>query len=156
MGLDTLQKQILNELYEGRSSYSEIGEKLDISQTTVYRKIKEMEEEGYIQKNRAILPNYNKLDISVVALGISLKDIESEDKVIDILKNDEYSNILFRGYLEHSIISILFCEEGKAGKAVKKIKNEFRQNNINPETVDITISTAIEKIDMLPNLSKTL
>ncbi len=149
--LNKIEKKILNEYYEKRNpSYSEIAKNIGVSRATVYRKMKKLEKQDKIKRGGVILPNYNALGFSFIAIGLSVPE-EDEEKTIKILKNEENVSLLFRAYMDHNIISLLLCEEGEEGKISKEIKKKLKKENIEVIDIDISANTSIEKINFLPH-----
>lgn len=71
--LDDTDKQILKVLHEdGRATYNEIGQRLDITGNTVRRRMDELRENGIIRKF-TVLTDPEELDYLTVAFGLSVE-----------------------------------------------------------------------------------
>ncbi len=85
--IDEKDIEIIKELrQEGRASYREIAEKLDVSPGTVRNRINELEEEGIIKGYHAVV-DWDKLGYEVAAIiGIEIKS-RSLDQLTEKLKS---------------------------------------------------------------------
>lgn len=77
--LDETDKRILKVLHEdGRATYNEIGERLDITGNTVRRRMDEMRENGMIRKF-TVLTDPSELGYLTVAFGLSVEAGKTDD-----------------------------------------------------------------------------
>lgn len=87
--LDTVDRQILKLLHEdGRASYNEIGNRLDITGNTVRRRIDELEEKGVIDGFTAMVDPI-KLGYMVVAFGLNTEAGKTQQVADEISENEE-------------------------------------------------------------------
>jgi len=69
---DDLDRQILRFLQENaKSTYSEIGNRLDVAHSTVYDRIQKMEEHGFIKKYEALV-DLEKIGVSLITAQVNI------------------------------------------------------------------------------------
>lgn len=87
--LDTVDRQILELLHEnGRASYNEIGDHLDITGNTVRRRIDELEKLGVID-GFTVMVNPINLGYMVVAFGLNTEAGKTQQVVEQLSNNEE-------------------------------------------------------------------
>ncbi|EKO3839220.1 winged helix-turn-helix transcriptional regulator, partial [Vibrio harveyi] len=67
MGLDKIDKQLLSFLQnDGTLSLNDLAERVNLTTTPCWKRLKKLEDEGYIEKRVALL-SAEKLDLSFIA-----------------------------------------------------------------------------------------
>lgn len=96
MSLDQLDLRIIRSLnQDGRKAFKTIAEELDVSDTTVRKRVKRMQEEGIIKKFMVLL-DYNLMG-KVVKAFIGLKISPSQvQKVVEKLERLADVHVLYR------------------------------------------------------------
>lgn len=86
--IDDIDFEILEELHkDGRATYNEIGDRLDITGNTVRRRMDELRDEGIIDKF-TVLTNPSALDYLSVAFGLSVEAGRTEE-IAEILADQK-------------------------------------------------------------------
>jgi Lrp/AsnC family leucine-responsive transcriptional regulator len=100
--LDDLDWQILQQLQEdAKQTYAEIGSKLNVAHSTIFERIKQMEEHGFIKKYEAVI-NLEKIGMpKITALLNVITDPKEAEEIAAKLAH-------FRQVLE---VSVSFSEE---------------------------------------------
>lgn len=100
--LDDLDWQILQQLQENaKQTYAGIGSKLNVAHSTIFERIKQMEEHGFIKKYEAVI-NFEKIGMpKITALLSVITDPKEAEEIAAKLTN-------FRQVLE---VSVSFSEE---------------------------------------------
>lgn len=89
INLDTVDRQILELLHEdGRASYNEIGDRLDVTGNTVRRRIDELEKKGVID-GFTVMVNPMSLGYMVVAFGLNTEAGKTQQVVEQLSESDE-------------------------------------------------------------------
>lgn len=85
--IDSLDKAILNKLIEnGKTPFTEIAERLNVSHGTIHQRVKKLEKRGIIKKN-SIVVDYDKLGYGFIFfLGIIVGSTSDIDKLSSQLK----------------------------------------------------------------------
>ena len=91
--LDALDWQILWRLQENaKQTYAEIGGQLNVAHSTVYERIKQLEEQGFIKKYEAVV-NFDKIGMPKVIAQIAvIADPKEAEKIAEKLMN--FSQVL--------------------------------------------------------------
>ena len=65
-----IDSKILKYMCRGVYSYGELGELCGVARSTIYRRIVKLEKDGLIKRRIMTLPNFEKLDLSAVIIGM--------------------------------------------------------------------------------------
>ncbi len=148
--LDEVDIEIMNHICEGASSFSEIGEKCDISHNTVSRRINKMEEKGYLEKEMMAVPSFEKLGYSALIAGISIGLGEDVEKAVNILESYSQVKFLWKTFGDHDIIAVLMCDRENIGDCVESFRKELIDGGIELEGLEISTSISWEKLKLTP------
>lgn len=160
--LDETDRQILELLHEnGRATYNEIGDALDITGNTIRRRIDEMREKDIIDKF-TVLTNPEALDYITVAFGLSAEAGKTEAIAEKLASNESVyklwilsgtHNIIFDARFEsmshfqsfihnelHTIEGITRYESSIVTRSVTDEGSIILSDSLSDETVESAIS----------------
>jgi DNA-binding Lrp family transcriptional regulator len=145
--LDALDKGIIQNMSRGVYSYDELAEKLQVTRSTIYRRISKLEKTHVISKRIMAVPDYTKLDLSAILIGI---DIAHEDtaEAVDLLVKQDDVKLVWKTYGKHNLIIAIVCEKGCEGKAIFDLRERLAKLKITG--FDYSIGFSWEKVDFSP------
>ena len=149
MKFDDLDRKILQHISEGVYSYEDLAELCKAGRNTVYRRIEKLEKMDLITRKITAFPNFEKLNLSAVVIGLDVKYCEL-NKAIDILKKQSPVTFLWKTYGSHDLIVILICEKDDIGRNIYDLKNELEKADIHPLTFHESVGVSWEKIHLTP------
>lgn len=155
--LDDIDFKILHHIPKGANSYSDISDKMEVSRSTVYRRIRQLEEKDILKNTLVAIPNFQKLGFSAMAIGVTV-DIEDIEKAIKYLKNDSRFKVVLRTYGEHDIFAFFLTPDPKDKTTpikIQKIQKKMKNKNIRIESMDTLEVIEWEKIDLTINSKRT-
>jgi DNA-binding Lrp family transcriptional regulator len=120
-----------------------------VGRNTIYRRIERLEKIGAIKKLVMALPNYDKLNLAAVHIGLNVRQIET-DKAVEILKRLPQVKFLWKTYGTHSVTLIMFCEKDKIGEDIFNLKISLEKEGIDAHHMDVSTSFSWEKMDFSP------
>jgi DNA-binding Lrp family transcriptional regulator len=147
--LDELDRKILKHICSGVYSYSQLEKLCDAGRNTVYRRIDRLEKKGIISRKILAFPDYTKLNLSAVVIGLNVKN-EDLDKTSEFLKDLNHVKFLWKTYGTHDILLILVCDRGEVGDTIYELKQALVKIGIQPLRFDASTSITWEKIDLSP------
>jgi DNA-binding Lrp family transcriptional regulator len=145
--LDELDKQILNYLSNGVYSYDDLAKSLNVTRGTIYRRMAKLEEEQIIKKKIIAIPNYAKLGVSAIFLGVDC-NYEDIDRLLKKLETIPRVKGLWRAYGSHQIVAQLFCQTGCEGNAISEFHRALEEGYI--KIVDLSIGFEWKKFNLEP------
>jgi DNA-binding Lrp family transcriptional regulator len=147
MMLDDLDKKILHEICSGIYSYDDLGKKLNVTRSTIYRRIENLEKENMITKKIMAIPNFENLNLSAILVAITASYDEAS-QCIQHIKELPNTNLLYRCYGAHQAYAHLICQKGDEAQVIEKIQIALKDQ----KTISYTISVGfrLEKIDLAP------
>lgn len=76
--VDDLDRKIIHYICTGFYSYADLAKLCKVGRNTIYRRVKRLEETHIIKRKLSALPNFKKLNLSAVIVGLNLevKDVE--------------------------------------------------------------------------------
>ena len=151
MMIDNLDRKIVHHICKGVYSYNELAKLCNAGRNTIYRRIDKLEKMGIISKRIMAIPNFDKLGLSAVIVGINVSAEEIE-KTIDFLKRHHQVKLLWTTYGTHDIVFAMVCDKSDVGKCVYNLRSELAKLKINIIDFDASGSVSWEKIDLTPNL----
>ncbi len=140
--IDEKDIAIIKELREnGRASYREVAEKLDVSPGTVRNRINELEERGVIKSYHAVV-DWDKLGYNVTAIiGIEIKS-RSLEQLIDKLKPNPEVYAVYATTGQYDLFVGIKCKSMQ--DLDNFIKNELAHPSIAKTTTFIVLDTEKE------------
>ncbi|NHN43000.1 Lrp/AsnC family transcriptional regulator [Halorubellus sp. JP-L1] len=108
--LDETDKRILKVLHEdGRATYNEIGERLDITGNTVRRRMDEMREKGIIRKF-TVLTDPAELGYLTVAFGLSVEAGRTDEIADELAEHECVFKLWVLSGTHNVIFDARFCD----------------------------------------------
>ena len=147
--LDELDRKILKHICSGVYSYSQLEKLCDAGRNTIYRRIDRLEKKGIISRKILAFPDYTKLNLSAVVIGLNVKN-EDLDKTSEFLQDLNHVKFLWKTYGTHDILLILVCDRGEVGDTIYELKQALVKIGIQPLRFDASTSITWEKIDLSP------
>ena len=147
--LDEIDRKILQYTCNGLHSYTELGKLCHVGRNTIYRRLDRLEKMGAIKKLVTAIPNYDKLNLAAVHIGLNIRQIET-DKAVEILKMLPHVKFLWKTYGTHSVTLVAFCEKDKIGESVFDLKISLEKEGIDAHYMDVSTSFSWEKTDFSP------
>lgn len=147
--IDDLDQKIVRYLCEGVHSYSELGKICNVGRNTIYRRVDKLERMGIITKRTAALPNFDKLNLSAVLIGMDL-NLEDMAKAVSFLRKQHRVKLLWTTYGAHDLIFIVLCNKEDVGTCILNLKKSLKKVNITPTKFDVSVSISWEKIYLCP------
>lgn len=147
--LDKLDRKILQYACSGIHSYTELGKLCHVGRNTIYRRVDRLEKRGAIKKLVTAVPDYDKLNLAAVHIGLNVRQIET-DRAVEILKRLPRVKFLWKTYGTHSVTLVVFCEKDKIGERVFSLKISLEKGGIDAHHIDVSTSFSWEKMDFSP------
>jgi DNA-binding Lrp family transcriptional regulator len=145
--LDELDRTIVQEMAKGISSYEDLAAKCNVTRSTVYRRVIDLEKRGIITRQIRVRLNFEKLDLVTVHFGINVES-KDEQRTIDALTKLADVKMVWRTYGAHNLVVIAFCTKGSEGKAIDRIREVFEGFNV--KSFEACVGFDWEKMDMTP------
>ena len=133
----------------GLYSYADLAKLCKAGRNTIYRRVKRLEETRVIKRKISALPNFRKLNLSAVVVGLNLeaKDVE---KAIDFLKKNRQIKFVWKTYGAHDIVFMIICEKGEEGANIYNLREKLEEIGIQVKRFDTSTSITWEKVDFTP------
>lgn len=147
--LDELDKKIIQHVTEGTYSHSKLAELTGASKSTIYRRLKELEEEGVLEKRIMAIPNFEEIGFSSIILGIKV-GIGNLNKIINFLEQVDQVKFLWRTYGEYEAVAVLMCDEQNVGVCINNLKEAIENMDIEVENFVVAPSVSCEKMELAP------
>ena len=147
MTLDDLDKKILHEVCSGIHSYDDLARELNVTRSTIYRRLENLEKENQITKKIMAIPNFENLNLSAILVAITAA-YDEVSQCIQHLKELPNTNLLYRCFGAHQAYAHLICQKGDEAQIIEKIQIALKDQ----KTISYTISVGfkLEKIDFAP------
>lgn len=149
--IDNLDRKIVNHICKGIYSYNDLAKLCNAGRNTIYRRIDKLEKMGIISKRIMAIPNFDKLNLSAIIVGINL-NAQDVEKAIAFLKSHHQVKLLWTTYGTHDIVFTMVCDKSDVGKCVYDLRSGLAKLNIKTIDFDASGSVSWEKIDLTPNL----
>lgn len=147
MMLDELDKRIIQNMSRGLYSYDELAEKLQVTRSTVYRRINRLEKMHIISRRIMAVPDYTKLGLSAILIGLDIAHEDTAAAVELLIKQDDVK-LIWKTYGKHNLIVAIVCEKGCEGKAIFDFREKLAKLKITG--FDYSIGFSWEKVDFSP------
>lgn len=147
--IDDLDRKIVRYICSGVYSYDRLAELCGAGRNTVYRRINRLEKMGIITKKIMAFPNFKKLDLSAVIIGMDVSPGDL-DKVSEFLKRQPQVKFLWKTYGTHDLVYTIICDKGDVGTCINNLRRALEKLEIKPTRFDASPSISWEKIDLSP------
>ena len=147
--LDELDKKIIHYVCSGVHSLNELGKLCNCGRSTVYRRMEKLEKMGFIKKKIMGVPDWSKLDLSAIILGIDISPEDIEKTVAFFLKNPKVK-FVWRTYGSHNLVVAVASEKDKVGEEIYNLRLSLEKLGVKVLSYDISISITWDKLDMSP------
>ncbi len=147
MGLDPLDRKIIQFLSSGTCSYEELARSCSVTRNTVYRRIAALESKGIIRNTLSCVVNLEQMEITPVTIGVKISQTNI-DKAINLLSKNHSVRFLWRTYGDHNLTLVAFCSKGKEGEIIQVIQRILE--GLSAEHICISIGFAWEKMNYSP------
>jgi len=144
-----IDSKILKYICRGVYSYGELGELCGVARSTIYRRIDKLEKDGLIKRRIMALPNFEKLGLSAVIIGMDAHLTEL-DKIVHFLKSQNQIKLLWKTYGTHDIVFTILCNKNDVGKSIQELKKALAKLDIMPQKIDVSVSLSWEKMHLTP------
>ena len=147
MTIDDLDKKILHEICSGIYSYDDMAKTLNVTRSTIYRRIEGLEKENFITKKIMAIPNFERLNLFAILVAIT-GAYDDVSQCIQHLKELPNTNLLYRCYGAHQAYAHLICQKGDEGPVIESIQMALKdQKSI---SYSISVGFRLEKLDFAP------
>ena len=108
--LDDIDREIISYLqYDGRTPYTQIAEELNITETTVRRRVKRLVDEGIMQVVAIVEPNeLGWTEAAMIGIQVQLDQLDSVVEKIMELPEVSY---LFQAAGDYDLFVEVFCKD---------------------------------------------
>jgi len=144
--LDELDFKIIRHICTGVYSYDELAELCNVGRNTVYRRINKLERMGIVTRRVMAVPNFEKLGLSAVIVGINL-NFQDMDKTLNFLKKYPGVMLICKTYGEHDLVFILLCGREDVGSCVLKLRKALDDLKVQISDFDVSISISWDKLE---------
>lgn len=145
--IDDLDKHILQQMSRGISSYEDLSRECKVTRSTVYRRVAQLEKEGFIRRITRTVVDYEKLDIVTLCFACRISQTTLK-KASATLKVHRRVKLLWKTYGDHNVIFIVFCEKGKEGEIISEIKTILEK--CGAAEISVSVGFTWEKMDFTP------
>ena len=147
VGIDSLDKQILQQMSSGINSYEDLAYKCNVTRSTIYRRVTALEKRGLIRRITRSVVDYEKLGIVTICFAFKISQ-SNQKRAFVALKFHKRVKMMWRTFGDHNVIFLAFCNRGEEGEIIAELKT------ILEKCAATEISTSIgfvwEKIDFTP------
>ena len=145
--LDTVDKNILQEMSKGINSYDELAHNLNINRSTVYRRVRALERNNMITFQTRVCLNFAKLNLVAILVGANISNINAK-KVVTFLSAYPCVKMIWQSFGAYNLFAIIFCEKGDEGNKILEIRKMVEEFRV--ESFDISVGFRWEKMDLTP------
>jgi DNA-binding Lrp family transcriptional regulator len=132
---------------QGINSYEEFAKKNNVTRSTVYRRLANLEKTGVIVRRLQVGVDFEKLNLVAVHVGINVSHLYG-DRTIEALKKYSEIKIILRTYGTSNLIVVVFCSKGEEGKTIFKMREILDRLNIT--SFEANVGFRWEKLDFTP------
>jgi DNA-binding Lrp family transcriptional regulator len=147
--MDDLDYKIVRLITSGVHSYDDLAHACNVGRNTVYRRINRLEKIGVLTKRIGALPNFEKLGLSAVIMGINI-NTEDIDRTVTFLKRQSQVKFLWKTFGTHDLVVAIICDKGDVGTCIYNLRNALEKLGIAVRSFDVSTSISWEKIDLTP------
>jgi DNA-binding Lrp family transcriptional regulator len=147
--IDATDKLIVKYISKGIHSYNDLSKLCNIGRNTVYRRIEKLEKTGIIDKMVMAIPDFERLELSAIIIGINVK-AQEVDRTADYLKKQSQVKFIWKTYGTHDLVFTMICSKGEEGTCIHSMKSALENLNIGISGFDSSTSFSWSKIDFCP------
>lgn len=149
--IDELDRKIVHHMCRGVYSYNQLAKLCNAGRNTIYRRIDKLEKMGIISKRIMAIPDFDKLGLSAIIVGINVSAQDTE-KTIAFLKKQPQIKLLWKTYGTHDIVFAMVCDKPDVGECIYDLRTELAKLKVNIVDFDTSGSVSWEKVDLTPPL----
>jgi len=147
--VDDLDRKIIRYICNGVYSYDELGKLVNAGRNTVYRRIDKLEKMGVISRRIMAFPNFEKLSLSAVIMGMDINPVDL-DRAAEFLQKQPQVKFLWKTYGTHDLVFAIICDKADVGTCIYNLRKALEKLNIQATKLDASTSVSWEKIDLSP------
>ena len=147
--MDELDKKIVHYICSGVYSYSDLAELCNVGRNTIYRRIDKLEKMGIITKRIMAVPNFGKLNLSAVIVGLDVS-LEDMERTVDFLKKQDQVKFMWKTYGAHDLVFTIICNKGEVGNCIYALRKGLENLKVRVAKFDVSPSISWEKFDVTP------
>ena len=132
---------------KGVSSYNELAQRLNVTRSTIYRRVRSLEKNNIITHETRVSVNFQKLDLVTILIGINVSNANAE-KVISFLSTYPSVKMILQSFGTYNLFAFIFCEKGDEGNRIFEIKRMVEDLKI--DSFDASIGFRWQKMEMTP------
>jgi len=145
--VDELDRKIVSFMSGGVYSYGELAKLCGVGRSTIYRRVEELERKGVIRRKVMAVPDFEKLGLSAVIIGMDMYPNELE-RVVPFLKEHDRVKLLWKTYGTHDIVLAILCDRDDIGSCIHDLRKELAELGVTPAKFDVSISISWEKMQL--------
>jgi len=147
--LDSLDKKIVHYVCSGVHSYNDLAKLCGVGRNTIYRRLGKLEKMGIIVRKIMAVPDFEKLGLSVMIVGINASSDDIE-KMVRFLKRQPQVKFLWKTYGTHDLIFVVLCDKEDVGECIFELKRFLEKIGVKIARFDVSVSVSWERIDLTP------
>jgi DNA-binding Lrp family transcriptional regulator len=147
--LDAIDRQIIHHLCGGIYSYDELTENIAITRDTLNERLKKLEDGEIIEKKIMAIPNFSKLNLSAICVGLEI-DTTAVDKAVEILKDQPRVKFVWKTYGTYNLNVVFICIRGGEGDCINKLRLFLEKAGIRITHIALSVSYSWDKVDLNP------
>ena len=145
--LDVLDKNILQEMSKGVSSYDELAKKLNVNRSTIYRRVRVLERNAIITHQTRVAVNFEKLDQLTILIGVNISN-SNADKVVSFLSASPCVKMILQSFGAYNLFALVFCDKGDEGNKIFEMRKMFETCQV--ESFEFSVGFRWQKMEMTP------
>ena len=148
--LDNTDRKIIYYVSNGSHSLSTLADKIGVSRSTAYRRMRNLEEKGLLKKV-SDMPDYTKLDLDFTVLSLDV-ETKSLNDCVTYLNGREEVNLIIETLGDHDVVSLIINDMKNPKENVKEIINQMEEKNIKIKDFDVSTGRSCVKFDFTPSI----
>ncbi len=121
VGIDSLDKQILQQMSNGINSHEDLAHKCNVTRSTIYRRVASLEKRGFIRRITRSVVDYAKLGIVTICFAFKINQ-SNQKRAFAALQSHRRVKMLWRAFGDHNAIFVAFCNKGEEGQIIGELK----------------------------------
>jgi DNA-binding Lrp family transcriptional regulator len=142
-----LDKNILQEMSRGVSSYDDLAQKLNVNRSTIYRRVRALERSKIISRQTRVSVNFAKLDLISILIGANISN-DNAPRVIAYLSGHPCVKMIWQAFGVYNLFAVLFCEKGDEGNKIFEIRKILEDLQV--DLFDISVGFKWQKMETTP------